>query len=79
VPCTVLDPFGGAGTTPLVAKRLGRASIAIELNPEYARIAEKRLATWWKKPQHNRIEPPSDQLALDLPVDETTTTSDQTV
>jgi DNA modification methylase len=40
---TVLDPFGGAGTTGLVADRLGRSAILIELNPEYAAIAERRL------------------------------------
>jgi DNA modification methylase len=40
---TVLDPFGGAGTTGLVADRLGRNAILIELNPEYAAIAERRI------------------------------------
>jgi DNA modification methylase len=40
---TVLDPFGGAGTTGLVADRLQRDAILIELNPEYAAIAERRL------------------------------------
>lgn len=39
----VLDPFGGAGTTGLVADRLGRNAILIELNPEYAAIAERRI------------------------------------
>jgi DNA modification methylase len=39
----VLDPFGGAGTTGFVADRLGRDAILIELNPEYAAIAERRL------------------------------------
>jgi DNA modification methylase len=39
----VLDPFGGAGTTGLVADRMGRDSILIELNPEYAEIARKRI------------------------------------
>ena len=39
----VLDPFGGAGTTGLVADRLGRDAILIELNPEYAAIAERRI------------------------------------
>ena len=39
----VLDPFGGAGTTGLVADRLGRDAVLIELNPEYAAIAEKRI------------------------------------
>lgn len=41
---TVLDPFGGAGTTGLVAKRNGRNSILCEINPEYADMAEARIA-----------------------------------
>jgi DNA modification methylase len=40
---TVLDPFGGAGTTGLVADRLGRNAILIELNPEYAAMTERRI------------------------------------
>jgi DNA modification methylase len=40
---TVLDPFGGAGTTGLVADRIGRNAILIELNPEYADMARKRI------------------------------------
>lgn len=40
---TVLDPFGGAGTTGLVADRLGRNAVLIELNPEYAAMAERRI------------------------------------
>lgn len=40
---TVLDPFAGAGTTGLVARQHGRASILIELNPEYAQMAADRL------------------------------------
>ena len=43
VPCKVLDPFGGAGTVGLVADRLGRDSTLLELNPEYAELARKRL------------------------------------
>lgn len=42
-PCVVLDPFGGAGTTGLVARNLGRDSILVELNPEYIEIARRRL------------------------------------
>lgn len=42
-PATVLDPFGGAGTTGLVADRLGRNAILIELNPEYAEMAQRRI------------------------------------
>jgi DNA modification methylase len=40
---TVLDPFGGAGTAGLVADRLGRNAILIELNPDYAAMAERRI------------------------------------
>jgi len=40
---TVLDPFGGAGTTGLVADRLGRNAILIELNPDYVAMAERRI------------------------------------
>jgi DNA modification methylase len=39
----VLDPFGGAGTTGLVADRLGRSATLIELNAEYARLARERI------------------------------------
>lgn len=41
---TVLDPFGGAGTTALVASRLQRSSVLIELNPEYAAMARARVS-----------------------------------
>lgn len=40
---TVLDPFFGAGTTGLVAMRLGREFIGIELNPNYCGMARKRI------------------------------------
>jgi DNA modification methylase len=40
---TILDPFGGAGTTGLVADRLGRNAILLELNPKYAAIARRRI------------------------------------
>jgi site-specific DNA-methyltransferase (adenine-specific) len=40
----VLDPFMGSGTTALVARKLQRRFIGIELNPAYVRMAENRLA-----------------------------------
>jgi DNA modification methylase len=40
---TVLDPFAGAGTTGLVADRLGRAAILIELNSDYCEMATSRI------------------------------------
>ena len=39
----VLDPFGGAGTTGLVADRLRRDATLIELNTDYARLARARI------------------------------------
>jgi hypothetical protein len=39
----VLDPFGGAGTTGLVAQRLGRDATLIELSPKYAEMARLRI------------------------------------
>lgn len=41
---TALDPFAGSGTVGVVAKRLGRDFIGIELNPAYVAMAEKRIA-----------------------------------
>lgn len=40
----VLDPFGGAGTTGMVADRLGRRSLNFEINPEYVALAQARIA-----------------------------------
>lgn len=40
---TVLDPFSGAGTTALVARKLNRNFVGIELNEKYCKMAEKRL------------------------------------
>lgn len=44
VPCTVLDPFVGSGTSMLVADRLQRNGIGIDLNPEYVEMATARLS-----------------------------------
>jgi DNA modification methylase len=41
----VLDPFGGAGTTAMVAARHGRIGVICELNTEYVDLAERRIAT----------------------------------
>ncbi|WP_323011098.1 site-specific DNA-methyltransferase [Paracoccus sp. (in: a-proteobacteria)] len=46
----VLDPFGGAGTTALSALRLGRRAALVELNPEYAAIARRRIEADWAGP-----------------------------
>jgi site-specific DNA-methyltransferase (adenine-specific) len=39
---TVLDPFGGTGTTAIAANKLGRSAILIEQNPDYAKLARQR-------------------------------------
>lgn len=43
VPATVLDPFSGSGTTNLVAQKLGRCSIGIDLSEAYLDLARRRL------------------------------------
>jgi DNA modification methylase len=42
---TILDPFGGSGTTALAASELNRNSTLIELNPEYALLSKHRTKT----------------------------------
>jgi DNA modification methylase len=44
VPCLVLDPFAGSGTTLAVAAQLGRSGVGCELNPEYVKLAHERIA-----------------------------------
>jgi DNA modification methylase len=40
----VLDCFGGAGTTALVALQLGHRAISIDINPAHTREARQRIA-----------------------------------
>jgi site-specific DNA-methyltransferase (adenine-specific) len=42
-PAVVLDPFLGAGTTAIAAEQLGRDWLGIELNPDFARLARRRI------------------------------------
>lgn len=42
--CIVLDPFAGSGTTLQVAEEFERDSIGIELNPDYCKLIEERMA-----------------------------------
>lgn len=43
VPAIVLDPFSGSGTTIMVALRLGRKGIGIDISEEYCQMARKRI------------------------------------
>lgn len=40
---TVLDPFGGSGTTAAAAQELNRKAVLVELNPKYNELASERL------------------------------------
>ena len=53
VPCTVLDPFGGAGTVGVVAQSLGRSAILIELSERYAAMARDRI----ERPHRPKMRP----------------------
>jgi hypothetical protein len=53
-PCVVLDPFLGSGTTCLVAERLGRDSIGVELSPTYAEMARARI--YGDSPMFSQVE-----------------------
>ncbi len=39
----VLDPFLGSGTTGVIAKKLGRSFIGIDINKDYVKIAQRRI------------------------------------
>ncbi len=52
-PGLALDPFMGAGTTAVAAEQLGRDWLGIELNPEFAALAEQRLEQARASPQRN--------------------------
>lgn len=43
LPATILDPFGGSGTTGLVAGKMGLNAVLCELKPEYVAMARQRL------------------------------------
>lgn len=54
IPCLVLDPFCGSGTTGVVANRLGRRFIGIDLKAEYVSIARERIAQGVRKPSNQK-------------------------
>jgi len=66
---TVIDPFLGSGTTAVAAKKLGRHFLGFEIEPEYCRIAEERIALVEMQPK--LFQPEAEQTALDLPAPRT--------
>jgi hypothetical protein len=67
-PSTVLDPFGGTGTTALVAKALGRHGISVDMSADYCRLAEWRTTDRGQLAAAMQVEKPAavhpDQLDL---------------
>ncbi len=57
VPCIVLDNFGGAFTTSVVAESLGRRSIGVELSADYIRQGAERLAKALEVPPQKTKKP----------------------
>lgn len=55
-PCVVLDPFCGTGTTPAVARLLGRSGIGIDVSPESCAISEDRVRTVFSKTKRPKRE-----------------------
>jgi site-specific DNA-methyltransferase (adenine-specific) len=46
---TVLDPFGGSGSTAVAAMRSGRHSVSVEIEPSYVEMAARRLVAEGRK------------------------------
>lgn len=63
VPCTVLDPMAGSGTTGRAALNLGRSAILNDLKPEYAQLCRERLEAWpGDVPQKKQTRRPVENL-----------------
>lgn len=61
VPCLVLDPFGGHGTTAVEAIAHGRSAVLIEINPSYAAQARSRIDSELPLLQRAAASQPSDE------------------
>jgi DNA modification methylase len=61
VPAVVLDPFGGTGTTALVASALGRVGITIDRSGDYCRIARWRTTDPGQRAHAMRVPKPEVQ------------------
>lgn len=60
IPCRVLDPFGGSGTTGMVAAQMGLDYTLIELNPEYAQLARDRTGAAMKPGTYTKRDTPAE-------------------
>lgn len=59
---TVIDPMVGTGSTVLAALNTGRAGVGIELNKEFAQIAEERIALHYTPQLFSEMEPQHSQV-----------------
>jgi DNA modification methylase len=68
VPATVLDPFGGTGTTALVADALGRHGISVDMSADYCRLATWRTTDPGQRAAARQVDKPPAEHAgqLDL-------------
>ena len=67
IPCTVLDPFAGSGTTLLVARALGRHGVGLDLSSEYLQLARERLSlTALEEWEHGKKDGKGDITELPL-------------
>ncbi len=57
-PGVVLDPFGGTGTTALVADVLGRHGISVDMSADYCRLAQWRTTDPGQRAKAARVEKP---------------------
>lgn len=58
----VLDPFGGTGTTALIAKVLGRRGISIDMSADYCRLAEWRTTDEGELARAMQVKKPEKQV-----------------
>lgn len=61
-PATVLDPFGGTGTTALVARAWGRHGISVDMSADYCRLAEWRVNDPGELARAMQVEKPPKEL-----------------
>ena len=62
-PSVVLDPFGGTGTTAMVASALGRTGISVDLSHDYSRVARWRTQDGKQRARVLGVDPPAEQCA----------------
>lgn len=61
-PAVVLDPFGGTGTTALVASTLGRIGVSVDLSADYCRLARWRTTDPAERARAMRVDKPPVQV-----------------